>query len=85
MTRLALENEEKAGDNWKTRAKENGRLELIQQRHKDSGILEDKDFTNREEWKRGDGPVYSIPSVREGVPREEESMIYHSKINGKEE
>jgi hypothetical protein len=85
MTRLALENEEKANDNWKTRAKENGRLELIQQRHKDSGILEDKPFTNREEWKREDGPVYSIPSVREGVPREEESMIYHSTFNVSEE
>ena len=78
MTRLALENEKKANDNWKTRAKENGRLELVQQRHKDSGILEDKPFTHREEWKRENGPVYSIPSVREGVPTEEESMIYHS-------
>lgn len=85
MTRLALENEEKANDNWKTRAKENGRLELIQQRHKDSGILENKPFTNREEWKREDGPVFSIPSVREGVPREEESMIYHSDSKLEEE
>jgi hypothetical protein len=40
--------------------------------------LEDKPFTHREEWKRENGPVYSIPSVREGVPTEEESMIYHS-------
>tara|TARA_B110000483_G_scaffold200381_1_gene240664 strand:+ start:84 stop:2327 length:2244 start_codon:yes stop_codon:yes gene_type:complete len=78
MTGLALENEEIAKDNWKTRAKKSGRLELIQQRNKDSGNLEDKPFTPRYEWEEKDGPVYSIPSVRNGVPTEEESMIYHS-------
>ena len=85
MTNLAFDNEKKAGDNWKTRAKENGRLELIQERQKDSGTLGNKKFTNREEWKREDGPVYSIPSLREGVPTEEESMIYSSTFRGEEE
>ena len=85
MIRLALENEECANDNWKTRAKKSGRLELIQQRNKDSGNLEDKPFTPRYEWEEKDGPVYSIPSVRNGVPTEEESMIYSSTFRGEEE
>ena len=85
MTRLALENEERADDNWKTRAKKSGRLELIQQRNKDSGNLEDKPFTPRYEWEEKDGPVYSIPSVRNGVPTEEESMIYASTFREEEE
>jgi phosphatidylethanolamine-binding protein (PEBP) family uncharacterized protein len=74
-----------AKHNWKTRAKTFNRMELITSYDSRKGELIPKKYKKENQWKRGDGPVYSIPSVREGVPREEESMIYHSKIYGKEE
>ena len=86
MIKRAMDREKLAKHNWKTRAKTLNRMELITSYDSRKGELIPKEYEEENEWKRENGPVYSIPSVREGVPREEEeSMIYHSTIKGEEE
>ena len=85
MIKRAMDREKLAKHNWKTRAKTLNRMELITSYDSRKGELIPKEYEEENEWKRENGPVYSIPSVREGVPREEESMIYHSTFNVSEE
>ena len=85
MIKRAVGREKLAKENWKTRAEKFNRMELITKYDSRNGELTTKKYKKKNEWKREEGPVYSIPSVRKGVPREEESMIYHSTIKVGEE
>ena len=78
MIGRAMNRETLAKHNWKTRAEKSDRKDLITSYDSSKGKLIPKKYTEQNEWMREDGPVYSILSVREGVPTEEESMIYHS-------
>ncbi len=81
MIQRARKKEKQAKNYWKTRADKSDRDDLISEYDSISGsIKRKKGWKLMSEWVPEDGPVYSIPSVREGVPREEESMIYHSSI-----
>ncbi len=86
MIQRAREKEKRAKNYWKTRADRSGRDDLISEYDSKTGTIQRKkgwDLMN--EWVPEDGPVYSIPSVKEGVPTEEESMIYNSTFRGEEE
>jgi len=86
MIQRARKKEKQAKNYWKTRADKSDRDDLISEYDSISGsIKRKKGWTLMSEWVPGNGPVYSIPSVREGVPTEEESMIYSSTFRGEEE
>jgi len=85
MIERAVKRETLSKHNWKTRAKKFNRIELITSYDSRKGKLILKEYNKENEWKREDGPVYSISSVRKGVPTEEESMIYTSTYRGEEE
>jgi hypothetical protein len=71
--RLAFENEKKSKDNWKSRAKDSGRPDLISELN-ENGKTELKVFQNRTEWKQTDGPIH----LMDRELAEEGSMIYQS-------
>ena len=86
MIQRARKKEKQAKNYWKTRADKSDRDDLISEYDSISGsIKRKKGWTLMSEWIPGNGPVYSIPSVSEGVPTEEESMIYTSTFSGEEE
>lgn len=86
MIQRARKKEKQAKNYWKTRADKSDRDDLISEYDSISGsIKRKKGWILMSEWVPGNGPVYSIPSVRNGVPTEEESMIYSSTFRGEEE
>ena len=86
MIQRARKKEKQAKNYWKTRADKSDRDDLISEYDSISGsIKRKKGWILMSEWVPGNGPVYSIPSVREGVPTEEESMIYHLNSKSEEE
>ena len=78
--------EKLAKSNWKTRADKNNRIDLISKYDTQVGGFKRKTFDMKKEWEDTNGPVYSIiPTSLKGVPREEQSMIYHSTAESDEE
>ena len=86
MIQRAREKEKRAKNYWKTRADKSSRADLISEYDSISGsIKRKKGWTLMSKWEPGNGPVYSIPSLNKEVPKEEESMIYHSDSKSEEE
>jgi hypothetical protein len=86
MIQRARKKEKLTKNYWKTRADKSDRDDLISEYDSISGSIKRKEgWDLMSEWVPGNGPVYSIPSVDEGVPTEEESMIYASMFREEEE
>jgi hypothetical protein len=86
MIQRARKKEKLTKNYWKTRADKSDRDDLISEYDSISGSIKRKEgWDLMSEWVPGNGPVYSIPSVDEGVPTEEESMIYTSTFREEEE